>query len=77
MVSRPTAGGALCCGSRVFQAARAASGVTVSKVWGSSFWPGTLNTRVPAGIWARPGAPGASSTVKANTVPAATPGFNS
>ena len=46
----------------------------VSNVCGSSFWPGTLCTLVPAGTTALAGEPSAVSTPKARYALAATPG---
>ena len=64
-----------------FHSTRAAIASTVSKVCGFSSGPGTLCTRVPTGIVTGAAAaaalPGASSSVKARCVPAATPGASS
>ena len=57
-----------------FHAARASSASDVSNVCGSSPWPGTDCTGVPAGTSTTPGAPGASSTSNAISASAATPG---
>ncbi len=67
----------VCRGLMAFQAARASIFSTVSKVCGSSPGPGTLCTFVPLSMVAQPGAPCASSSVKARYVLAATPGSSS
>jgi hypothetical protein len=60
-----------------FQAARAASGSTVSKSCASSPGPGVLRTGAPGGTVisaSAPPAPGGASTVKASAASPATPG---
>ncbi|OQA42904.1 MAG: hypothetical protein BWY52_02070 [Chloroflexi bacterium ADurb.Bin325] len=69
--------GTLSRGRSAFHAARAVIAAEVSKVCGSSSWPGMLITRVPASTRVSRGAPGAVSTVKARCVLAASAGLSS
>src|SRR5580700_7099294 len=57
-----------------FQPGWAVRSALVSKTWALWPGPGTLCTRLPAGITTLGGEPGAADRVKASTAEAATPG---
>ena len=75
LVSAPDSShGIVVCAGSAFQATSAVRSEDVSKTCGVWPGPGTLCTRVPAGIGTLSGDPGALDSVKASTAEAATPG---